>query len=108
MAAYEAEELAALAKEKGIRTVVGMQARADPLVVKVKELVETGKIGKVISSSVVGAFAGYPPAWPETARSHLDINSGGNNLTVSFGHCKFTSASFTSSNNEVLMLITSP
>ena len=84
----EAEELTALAKEKGVKTVVGVQARADPLVVKIKELVDSGKIGKVISSTVVGAFAGHPPAWPENASYYLDINSGGNSLIIYFGHCR--------------------
>jgi predicted dehydrogenase len=84
----EAEELAALAREKGVKTVVGVQARADPMVVKIKELVDSGKIGKVISSTAVGAFVGYPPAWPENASYYLDIDSGANSLIVYFGHCK--------------------
>jgi predicted dehydrogenase len=87
----EAEELTALAREKGVRTVVGVQARADPLVVKVKELVDSGKIGKVMSSTVLGAFVGLPPAWPESASYYLDINNGGNSITIYLGHCKFTS-----------------
>lgn len=86
----EAEELMSLARERGVRTVVGLQARADPLVVKIKEMIDGGKIGKALSSNVVGAFAGYPPAWPENATYYLDINSGGNSLTIYYGHCKFT------------------
>ena len=87
----EAEELARLAKEKGVKTVVGLQARADPLVVKMKELVDSGKIGKVLSSNVVGVFTRHPPAWPEDAKYYLDIDSGGNSLTIYFGHCKLLS-----------------
>ena len=84
----EAEELASLAKKKRVQTVVGVQARADPLVVKIKEVIDSGKIGKIVSSTVDGAFVGYPPAWPESASYYLDFNSGGNSLTVYFGHCK--------------------
>ena len=84
----EAQELMSLAREHGVRTVVGLQARADPLVVKIKELVESGKIGKVISSNVVGAFVGYPAAWPDNATYYLDANSGGNSLFVYYGHCR--------------------
>ena len=79
--------------EKDVRTVVGVQARADPLVVKVKELIDSGKIGQVISSTV-GAFAGLPWPWPENATYYLDINSGGNWLIIYFGHCKSISSCF--------------
>ena len=96
----EAEELTALAKEKGVKTVVGTQARADSLVVKIKELVDSGRIGNVTSSSANGAFVGYPPAWPETASYYLDIKSGANSLTVYFGHCKSPSSPWDSRRAE--------
>ena len=50
----ESEELAALAKENGVRTIVGLQARADSLVEKLKEILESGQIGEIKSSSVLG------------------------------------------------------
>src|SRR4029079_4411195 len=36
----EAEELAALARAKGVRTVVGLQARVDPFLIYLKEQIE--------------------------------------------------------------------
>ncbi len=86
----EAEELTKIAAEKGVKTIVGLQARAWPLLLKVKELVDSGRIGKVLSSTVVGTFVIIPtPVWAAGAEYYLDLNSGGNNFTIFFGHCKF-------------------
>ncbi|KAG0652059.1 Aspirochlorine biosynthesis E [Hyphodiscus hymeniophilus] len=82
----ETEELTTLAKEKGVKTVVGVQARADPLVMKLKELVDGGRIGRVVSSTVVGAFAGFPATWTQDTTVYLSIDSGGNSLTIYYGH----------------------
>lgn len=85
-----AEELTKLAEEKGVKTIVGLQARASPLVVKIKELVDSGKIGKVLSSTVIGSFSGLPTSfWMQGGEYYLDIKSGGNNFTIFFGHCMF-------------------
>src|ERR671917_2634517 len=45
----EAEELAALARAKGVRTVVGLQARVDPALLYMKELIKAGYVGEVLS-----------------------------------------------------------
>jgi predicted dehydrogenase len=67
----EAEELTDLAKARGSRTLVGLQARADPLL-KIKELIYGGKIGKVVTSTVVGYFAVALDVWPESAAYYID------------------------------------
>jgi predicted dehydrogenase len=84
----EAAELTDLAKARGVRTIVGLQARADPLLLKMKELIDGGKIGRVMSSTVVGRFLVPVDVWPEDAIYYIDRKSGGNNLTISFGHCE--------------------
>ena len=101
------EELAALAKLKNAKTIVGLQARADPLVLKLKQLVSQldysptltltlppqineGKIGKVLSSNATGAIMGLPDVWPESWTAYHDIESGGNVFTIYFGHCMQT------------------
>ena len=85
----QAEELTKLAEAKGVKTIVGLQARADPLVLKVRELLESGSIGKIISTIATGTLINIKPGeWPANADYYLDINSGGNSLTISFGHCK--------------------
>lgn len=66
----ESTELAEAAKKKGIRTIVGLQGRQSPMIAKVmhpfidvgrigltltqiKEILDSGVIGKVISTSIV-------------------------------------------------------
>ncbi|MQF94982.1 MAG: Gfo/Idh/MocA family oxidoreductase [SAR202 cluster bacterium] len=48
----EATELAELAKTKGVKVVVGLQARAAPAILHMKELVEDGYVGAVTSCSM--------------------------------------------------------
>ena len=48
----EAQEMADLARAKGVRAMVGMQARGSPCLRYMKELVETGYIGEVMSCHV--------------------------------------------------------
>jgi predicted dehydrogenase len=84
----EAEELNQLAKAKGVKTVVGLQARASPVVTKMKDLIQNGTIGNVLSSIVVSSFSGLPTGmWPSGAEYYLSMNSGGNVFTIYFGHC---------------------
>ncbi|KAI7968334.1 hypothetical protein EIK77_010504 [Talaromyces pinophilus] len=88
----ESKELAALAKKNGVRTIVGLQARADPLVEKLKEILESGQIGPVASSSVLGPMSGLPTdTWFDGAEYYLDMKNGGNHFMIFFGHCKFYS-----------------
>lgn len=88
--AAEAEELRDLAEARGVRTIVGAQARASPLLEKIKELVAGGGIGNVISTTVVGTLAPIVhDFWIVGAEYYLDRDSGGNTLTISpLGHCK--------------------
>lgn len=50
----EAEELVQLAKQKGVRTMVGLQARQNPSVLKAKEIVASGKLGKIMGTTLYG------------------------------------------------------
>src|SRR3982074_1950352 len=47
--AGEAVELAALAKAKGLMTAVGLQARVNPTVMYLKELIEGGYVGEMMA-----------------------------------------------------------
>jgi predicted dehydrogenase len=48
----EAQEMADLAQAKGVRNMVGLQARAAPAILYAKELVESGYVGEVMSCHV--------------------------------------------------------
>lgn len=92
----QAEELSALAREKGVRTMVGLQGRRGPPTQTVKEIVASGRIGKVLSSTLVADAFNGGPVEEEKARIMLDRKTGGNVLTVHFGHCKSASECFES------------
>lgn len=52
----EAEELAELAKKKNLKTVIGLQGRQSNITRTLKDLVGNGKLGKVLSSTVVAGM----------------------------------------------------
>ena len=52
--ASEAEELVQLAKSKGVRTLVGLQARQSPSIVKAKEIVDSGVLGRITGTTMYG------------------------------------------------------
>src|ERR1700688_5303062 len=62
----EAVELAALAKAQGLVTAVGLQARVNPAMMHMKELVEDGYVGEVMAVHVCLMRGGVltPPAHP--------------------------------------------
>lgn len=82
----EAEELTQLAKEKGIRTMVGLQARQNPAILKAKEIVESGKLGKILTSTMFGHGMIFGPTIPDWFLYGLPIEAGANLLTIPFGH----------------------
>lgn len=59
----EAEELVKLAKEKDVRSLVGLQARQNPSIIKAKEIVASGKLGKILGTSLYGhvSLSNRPP-----------------------------------------------
>src|SRR6266700_969892 len=50
----EAKTLAALANKKGVLAVAGLQARSAPAVAYVRDLVEQGYVGDLLSTTLVG------------------------------------------------------
>ncbi|KAF5343058.1 hypothetical protein D9758_011138 [Tetrapyrgos nigripes] len=88
--AKETEELYEAAKRKGIRTIVGAQFRTSIFARKVKSLVETGTIGRVLSSTLIISFGHDAPFWGKyTLPSHaylLDEANGAGMLDIGAGH----------------------
>jgi len=81
----EARVMAALAAEKGVRTVVGLQARQAPAIEFVQQLLSDGYIGEVLSTTMVGlSVLGGTLVQPNAYM--LDKANGANLLTVAFGH----------------------
>jgi len=81
----DAQAMAALAAEQGVRTVVGLQARQAPAVELVQALLRDGYVGEVLSTTMVGLsvpgdVVGQPNAYM------LDKTNGANLLTIAVGH----------------------
>lgn len=90
------EHLADLASKKGIHTMVGLQGRLAPVVLKLKKLLQDGNLGKVLSSEV-RAHGGTNDR--ETIAEGLgyfaEKKIGGNIFMIGFAHSE--SSSFHSS-----------
>ena len=82
-----------LAKQSGSNTLIGLQARTMPAVLKMKEIIQSGGIGKVLSSDVQG-FSPYGGGYSisEGLGYFLDKKIGGNPVTIAFGHSKCSAA----------------
>src|SRR5256885_6944768 len=81
----DARAMAALAAKQGVRTVIGLQARQAPAIAFVRELLNDGYVGEVLSTTIVGLsvpgdVVGQPNAYM------LDKTNGANLVTVAFGH----------------------
>ncbi|KAF5352294.1 hypothetical protein D9758_011929 [Tetrapyrgos nigripes] len=86
--AKETEELYEAAKKKGVKTMIGTQFRQAPFAKKVKSLVESGKIGRVLSSTLfitcttpgLGKYALPPYTYT------LDASNGAGMIDLPGGH----------------------
>ncbi|MFA7248005.1 MAG: Gfo/Idh/MocA family oxidoreductase [Dehalococcoidia bacterium] len=81
----EAEEMANYARERGVRTIVGLQGRSDPAVRYARDVVAQGQIGEVLAAnlSIIGGAAlerGAGRLWQR------DRANGANTLTIAGGH----------------------
>src|SRR5881398_740126 len=82
----EAETLAALAKNQGVLAVAGLQARSAPAVAYVRDLVEQGYVGDVLSTTLVGSGMGWGPT-VEPFNAYLnDKKNGATMLSIAVGH----------------------
>lgn len=93
----QVRDLVNLAREKGGRTMIGTQGRVSPVVVKIRELLEEGRIGKVLSSEVRAAGGSNDRlAFSEFMDYFTQRSVGGNFVTIGVGHRKYTHASMRS------------
>src|SRR5271165_2026616 len=81
----EAVELAALAKARGLVTAVGLQARVNPVLMHMKELVEAGFVGEVMAIHVSLMREGVLSR-PSHRTWQRDADLGANTLTIANGH----------------------
>jgi len=81
----EAEEMAALAAERGLYTAVGLQAHSDPVLMHARELVRQGFIGDILAVNF--SYAGKATTARGNGRIWQgDRRAGANILTIGGGH----------------------
>ena len=81
----EAEELAALARANGVQTAVGLQSRVSPALLYIKELIDTGYVGEVLTCHVTTTRVGALER-PSSQNWQGDASLGANTLTIANGH----------------------
>jgi len=81
----EAVELAELARAAGVKAVVGLQARAAPAVLQMKQLVEQGYVGEIMSCSMT-LIRGGVLARPSGRTWQRAVELGAHTLTIATGH----------------------
>ncbi|KAF4460903.1 transcription co-repressor GAL80 [Fusarium albosuccineum] len=82
-----ARELATLAKKSGSRTIIGLQGRVPPPLLTIRELLQQGRIGKIVSSELSSAGGTNDrEILPSSLKYFTQRAIGGNPFTIGFGH----------------------
>ena len=77
--------MAKLAAEKGVKTLVGLQGRCHPTYLRLKELIEEGYVGEVLSAKLSQSGSGVLARTSDRTWQR-DVTLGANTLTISFGY----------------------
>ena len=81
----EAEEMAGLASQRSVKTVVGLQARSDPTILYAADLVKEGYIGEVLTANLSTVAQAQLQRGPGRIWQGVRAN-GANTLTIAGGH----------------------
>jgi predicted dehydrogenase len=81
----QAEEMAGLARQRSLPTIVGLQARSDPAILYARDLVQGGYIGEVLTASLNTAAQAVLQRGPGRIWQGVRAN-GANTLTIAGGH----------------------
>jgi predicted dehydrogenase len=81
----EAEEMAALARQRSARTIVGLQARSDPAILYAADLIREGYVGEVLTANLSAVGQAQLQRGPGRIWQGVRAN-GANTLTIAGGH----------------------
>ncbi len=81
----EAEHLATLARKHNVRTMAGLQRRASPAYLYMRELIQQGYVGQVLAVNMLLMGSGVLTR-PSDRTWQRDVTLGANTLTITFGH----------------------
>ena len=82
----QAEGLSATAAAAGVPTVIGLQARFDPVIAHLRELVAQGYLGRVLATNLVASGQAWGAITDPAHAYAYDIRNGVTPLSVSVGH----------------------
>ncbi|KAJ4155995.1 hypothetical protein LMH87_001212 [Akanthomyces muscarius] len=83
----QTEELIELANANDVKVFVAAQARADPAVLKLKEILASKVLGEIVHTQFTAQNAmGTPPMWPESTEGFFDISAGISRVNILLGH----------------------
>src|SRR3954469_10273730 len=72
--------------ELNVRTAVGLQARFNPPVAYLRDLIADGYVGEVLSSTLVGSGGYWGPETADVDEYLLDESTGATMRSIAFGH----------------------
>src|SRR5882724_4805387 len=81
----EAEEMAALARQRSLPTIVGLQGRSDPTILYARDLIREGYIGEVLTANLNTVAQAQLQRGPGRIWQGVRAN-GANVLTITGGH----------------------
>ena len=81
----EAQEMAGLARQRSLKTIVGLQARSDPAILYARDLIQQGYIGEVLMANLTTAAQAVLQRGPGRIWQGVRAN-GANTMTIAGGH----------------------
>src|SRR5881628_2533587 len=81
----EAEEMAGLARQRSLKSIVGLQGRSDPTILYARDLVQQGYIGEVLTASLNTSAQAQLQRGPGRIWQGVRAN-GANTMTIAGGH----------------------
>jgi predicted dehydrogenase len=82
----EADPVADLAHRSGLRNLIGLQGRASPVINTVRELINQGYIGRLMSTAIVGSATAWGAAIDPAQSYIFDASNGASMLRIVGGH----------------------
>ena len=81
----EAQEMASLARQRSLKTIVGLQARSDPAILYARDLIQQGHVGEVLTAHLTTSAQAVLQRGPGRIWQGVRAN-GANTLTIAGGH----------------------
>ena len=82
----EAQDLTTMAAAAGVATVVGLQARFDPVIAHLRKLIRRDYVGRVLATNLVGSGQAWGSVTDSAPAYAFDVSNGVTPLSVSVGH----------------------